>query len=253
MGGENADMLLPESVPSDAMLGADDVAETSVQEQAILAEIQDLQRQLWNLQADEEDVEDTPEPTGKLIMVSNRLPVQLTRDEETGELDFKMTSGGLVTALSGVREDFQFMWIGWLGTEIPEDEQEQVRQRLREDFNLEPVFISEDVAELYYNGFANDVLWPLFHYEPLPSFKLGDERKFEIAMWEAYKSANALFADAIADIYEDGDLIWVHDYHHMVLPGILRSACPLPRSAGSCTHPSRAPRFTASRRPVRRR
>jgi trehalose 6-phosphate synthase/phosphatase len=61
-----------------------------------------------------------------------------------------------------------------------------------------PVFLEEDLVDLYYNGFCNDVLWPLFHYVPLPMYKAGSEKKFDNALWEAYKTANARFAEVKA-------------------------------------------------------
>lgn len=58
---------------------------------------------------------------------------------------------------------------------------------------------------------------PLFHYHP-------GEIHFDESAWDAYRKANMEFAEKIADIVEDGDLIWVHDYHLMVLPRLLRKA-----------------------------
>lgn len=61
----------------------------------------------------------------------------------------------------------------------------------------------------------DSILWPLFHYHP-------GEITFDESAWEAYKEANRLFAQAIAKEVQDGDLIWVHDYHLMLLPEMLR-------------------------------
>ena len=78
-----------------------------------------------------------------------------------------------------------------------------------------PVYLPDDVADKHYNGFANSILWPLFHYHP-------GEINFDEDSWEAYQEANNAFADALEEIVEDGDMIWVHDYHLMLLPAILR-------------------------------
>jgi trehalose-6-phosphate synthase len=51
----------------------------------------------------------------RLLVVSNRLPVTVNKDEKTGEYDFKMSSGGLVTGLSGLKKMMSFTWIGWPG------------------------------------------------------------------------------------------------------------------------------------------
>lgn len=62
---------------------------------------------------------------------------------------------------------------------------------------------------------TDSILWPLLHYHP-------GEIVFDESAWVAYKEANALFANTIADEAQDGDLIWVHDYHLMLLPQLLR-------------------------------
>jgi trehalose 6-phosphate synthase len=64
-------------------------------------------------------------------------------------------------------------------------------------------------------SFADSILWPLFHYHP-------GEITFDESAWAAYKEVNRLFAKAVAKDVQDGDLIWVHDYHLMLLPEMLR-------------------------------
>lgn len=59
-----------------------------------------------------------------------------------------------------------------------------------EDHSCVPVFLEQELMDKYYNGFSNDVLWPLFHYVPLPMYKAGSEKKFDNCLWEAYKVAN---------------------------------------------------------------
>ena len=116
--------------------------------------------------------------------------------------------------------------VGWLGEEILEEDQGLVRDRLLAEHNCIPVFIPDELANNYYNGFSNDVLWPLFHYVPLPMYKAGGEKKFDYKLWEAYQEANILFSDVVVDIYTKGDYVWVHDYHLMYLPFELRQKKP---------------------------
>ncbi|CAN0569493.1 unnamed protein product, partial [Laminaria digitata] len=68
--------------------------------------------------------------------------------------------------------------------------QATVSQRLMEEHSCVPVFLEQELMDKYYNGFSNDVLWPLFHYVPLPMYKAGNEKKFDNGLWEAYKVAN---------------------------------------------------------------
>lgn len=157
----------------------------------------------------------------RLIVVSNRLPVTVTKNE-SGEWNFRVSSGGLVSALAGVKNKIPFVWVGWTGIEVATSEQEEMRTRFQEEMNCYPVYLSEADANLYYNGFCNEVLWPLFHYVPLPIVSSDGERKFDFKYWDAYSKANHRFAEAVMQVYEPGDLVWVQDYHLMLLPSLLR-------------------------------
>ncbi|OWZ04613.1 Alpha,alpha-trehalose-phosphate synthase [Phytophthora megakarya] len=208
-----------------------DVMEMNAKEQELLVNIQELQRQLSmvQIQTDKPQEEIVPpmmDARHRLIMVSNRLPISFQRNETTGDWSFSMSSGGLVTALNGIRDQVPFIWIGWLGEEIPHDEQSKVREKLAKEFNCVPVFLSKEIAARYYNDFSNDILWPIFHYVPLPLFRPGSEKKFDFRQWDAYKLANKRFAQAVNQVYREGDFVWVHDYHLMMLPSLLRSRHP---------------------------
>ncbi|CAB4433291.1 unnamed protein product [Rhizophagus irregularis] len=127
----------------------------------------------------------------RLLVVSNRLPITITKTDT--DYSLKMSSGGLVTALSGLKKMMSFTWIGWPGINVPEEERSIVASKLEQQSCL-PVFVDEDIADRHYNGFSNSILWPLFHYHP-------GEISFDQEDWEAYQKVNGLFADAINDIY----------------------------------------------------
>lgn len=156
----------------------------------------------------------TPSDSGRLLLVSNRLPITIKRSDD-GKYDFSMSSGGLVSGLSGLSKSTTFQWYGWPGLEVPGNEIKLVTNRLKDEYNAIPVFVSDELADLHYNGFSNSILWPLFHYHP-------GEITFDEAAWNGYVEANRLFAKAMAKDVQDGDLIWVHDYHLMLLPQMLR-------------------------------
>ncbi|KAE9966545.1 hypothetical protein BLS_006935 [Venturia inaequalis] len=151
---------------------------------------------------------------GRLLLVSNRLPITIKRNDE-GKYDFNMSSGGLVSGLSGLKNDVTFEWYGWPGLEIPDDEVGDLKTKLKEEYNAVPIMLDDELADRHYNGFSNSILWPLFHYHP-------GEITFDESAWEAYTEANRLFAKAIAKDVQDNDLVWVHDYHLMLLPAMLR-------------------------------
>lgn len=158
--------------------------------------------------------EDQVASPGRLLLISNRLPITIKRSDD-GQYSFSMSSGGLVTGLSGLSKTTSFQWYGWPGLEVPDAEAGSMRQRLRDEYNAVPVFVDDELADRHYNGFANSILWPLFHYHP-------GEITFDESAWAAYREVNRLFAKEVIKDVQDGDLIWVHDYHLMLLPQMLR-------------------------------
>jgi trehalose 6-phosphate synthase len=157
---------------------------------------------------------DTP-PEQHLIVVSNRLPITITKDAQ-GEYHFKMSSGGLVSALSGTKKSMTFTWIGWTGFYIPPKDRPIVDKRLMEEYSCQAVYLDDDVADRHYNGFSNSILWPLFHYHP-------GEMNFDEENWLAYRMANMRFAEAVRQQVRENSMVWVQDYHLMLLPMLLRS------------------------------
>jgi trehalose 6-phosphate synthase/phosphatase len=153
---------------------------------------------------------------GKLILVSNRLPVHVDIKSDN-TVQFRSSAGGLATALNGFHKDHSgSLWVGWPGV-IPPEHREEVKNRLLTEYGCYPVFLEEDLVEKFYDGFSNNTLWPLFHSFPAYTRYLDSE-------WEAYKEANEMFAKAILEVASSGDCVWIHDFHIMLLPKILREA-----------------------------
>ena len=158
-----------------------------------------------------------PSPNRRVITVSNRLPIVVSRDDE-GNVHVEPGSGGLVTALAPVLRDRGGMWIGWPG--IVQDEQvpldELLDQAIQESgYDLKPVLLTSEEKRLYYQGFSNEIIWPLFH-------DLQSMCNFRPEYWEAYKRVNRKFAEAIAEEVRRDDFIWIHDYHLMGVARELR-------------------------------
>ena len=155
---------------------------------------------------------------GKLIIVSNRLPV--TIDRADGNLIYYPSAGGLATGLNSLDESLDRKWVGWPGKAINDDwEREAIRNDLRGD-GLVPVFLSEEDIRDFYGGFSNKVVWPHFHYFTQFTDYQHDE------YWTAYESVNKRFAEAVVPLIDPGDTVWVHDYQLMLLPGMVRAQRP---------------------------
>ena len=156
-----------------------------------------------------------PEPTERLVVVSNRLPVTIKMDPSVpGGFAFSKSSGGLVSALRGTKKTMDFTWIGWPGLSVPLSSIPYIETTLREEYQCKPVWIPDELAERHYNGFSNSILWPLFHYHP-------GEMNFDEENWLAYREANKRFAETVRSVLRPGDRVWVQDYHLMLLPLML--------------------------------
>ncbi len=160
-----------------------------------------------------------PSPVKKkrrLIVASNRLPVVLRKDRES-RWRVEPGSGGLVTALGPVLQGRGGTWIGWPRTSDGDaDLVPAVTQACGHlGYTLRPVILSSLEVEGFYAGFANEVLWPLFH--DLQSFC-----NFDPHYWQAYREVNRRFAEVIRQTATGDDLIWIHDYHLMHAAADLR-------------------------------
>ncbi len=154
---------------------------------------------------------------GKKIIVSNRLPVKI--QEKNGVYSSAPSEGGLATGLGSVYHEGENVWIGWPGTEIAADKQAEITAQL-EGLSLMPVFLSQEEISEYYEGFSNEVLWPIFHYYA------STYSTYKQSNWEFYQQVNKKFADAVLSVAEPGDTIWIHDYQLMLLPALIRAQLP---------------------------
>lgn len=151
-----------------------------------------------------------------LILVSNRLPVSLTR--RGSHLEITPSAGGVAVGLRSVHRRYGARWVGWPG-EVPVEDREIVEGRLRSEFDCRPVFLPAGLGRQYYSGFANRTLWPLLHSLPVHATYSRQE-------WQAYRRANRLFADKVLALARPGDTIWIHDYHLFLVPGLIRERLP---------------------------
>lgn len=143
----------------------------------------------------------------KLVVVSNRLPI-IIQERKDHSWDVEPSAGGLVQALRPILERSGGTWIGWPGIFGRAEELRRPLGRLNAElpYELVPVELHEADIEGYYSGFANSVLWPLFHGFP-------DRCDFRPEFWACYQRANERFADAVSATLGRDDLLWVHDYH----------------------------------------
>ena len=153
----------------------------------------------------------------RLVVVSNRLPLVLTRGPD-GSWRARQGQGGLVTALAPVLRDRGGLWIGWPGA--TEDSALATVRSMPADetgYTIEPVALTDEELDRYYRGFSNEILWPLFHDMP-------GRCNFDPGYWPTYQQVNRKFAETVARCTTEHNYVWVQDYHLMLVADELRRA-----------------------------
>jgi trehalose 6-phosphate synthase len=149
----------------------------------------------------------------QFIVVANRLPVDRVTDAN-GESSWRRSPGGLVTAIAPVMRRRAGAWIGWSGA--PDEEVEPFEE---DGMSLVPVSLSAEEVELYYEGFSNATLWPLYHDVIAPPV-------YERELWDSYVQVNRRFAEAAAAEAAPNAVVWVQDYQLQLVPAMLRELRP---------------------------
>lgn len=166
-----------------------------------------------------------------IIIVSNRLPFTVVLND--GAIHYEHSPGGLATGLDFLRENGA-KWIGWPGIAsdlLSMDQREEIIQGLNQR-GCFPVFLTQKQIDYYYNGYCNKILWPLFH--GMNAYEKNNEviRKF----WNTYKEVNEIFARIVKEQYHGSEYLWVHDYHLMLLPELLRRSVTMINKIGFFLH-----------------
>jgi trehalose 6-phosphate synthase len=141
----------------------------------------------------------------RLVVVSNRVAAPgVSR------------AGGLAVALEAALRERGGLWFGWSGKSVRE-----AGGNLHEERDGDIRFVTMDLSradlDAYYNGFSNRTLWPLLH------FRL-DLVDYDRETRVGYSRVNELFADRLAPLLRDDDIVWIHDYHLIPLASLLRES-----------------------------
>lgn len=142
----------------------------------------------------------------RLVVVSNRVPAPSAAGAQ---------AGGLAVALDSLMESKGGLWFGWSGKVV--DTPSDTPKRLDAgQVRFATLDLSVEEHDRYYNEFANSTLWPLLH--SMPELMTFDRRNAQ-----CYRAVNQRFTDALLPLLSSSDMIWVHDYHLMCMPAMLRS------------------------------
>jgi len=161
----------------------------------------------------------------RLVAVSNRLPFTVSFNH--GPPQFSPSAGGLTTGLwsyldrkvaEGTNRP-EYLWMGWPGASVPPEGETAVREYGLQQYKSSPVFLPEESMEKFYHGFCNKTIWPLFHY-------FSSLACYEEEYWEEYRHVNRIFGEAVVSALRPDDMVWIHDYHLMLLPALIREKFP---------------------------
>lgn len=151
--------------------------------------------------------------SNRLVVVSNRLPATAYR--QTDEERRAQPVGGLVSAVRSALEQNGGLWLGWSGTTVGRREQAAAHVTDMGSIKLATIDLTADEANLFYTVFSNRTLWPLLHSFPSMLTIRHDA-------YRAYRRVNQRFAESLLPLLNDGDVIWVQDYHLIPLGAELR-------------------------------
>jgi len=139
-------------------------------------------------------------------------------------------NGGLRNAVSAAVRGGKLhdkIWVGTLGmpTDALEDTQQKqdIEDRLATEYDSLTVFCKDSDFDGHYTHYSKQILWPVCHYQIPDNPK---SKAYEDHSWVFYVKVNQAFADKIVKNWKRGDVIWVHDYHLMLVPAMVRKKLP---------------------------
>ena len=144
-----------------------------------------------------------------IVVAANRLPVMRGPDG-----DWVPSPGGLVRALLPMLRQSGGTWVGWTG-----DVDDAAEPLTLDGVELHPVPLSQSEYDDYYEGFANDSVWPLYH-------DAVRDATFKSHQWDAFVAVNERFAEMLVKVAPPDAAIWIHDYHLQLVPSLVRELRP---------------------------
>lgn len=155
----------------------------------------------------------------RLFIASNRLPVKIEQGSEGPSIE--SDGRGTIFGLESFYNNFETLWIGHTGLDdykfSPEEEQ-TLTEKLNEQRCI-PLFPDPTDYQKSLHGFSKNTLWPLFHYFSENTIYNDDD-------WDSYVKINELYANKLCEILEDDDILWIHDFHLLLLPGMIQQKKP---------------------------
>ncbi len=151
----------------------------------------------------------------RLVLVSNGEPYK--HIFENKEIKQQKLAGGLTTGLEPMMQEENGLWIAWGRGEADfevVDQDNKIQVPDAEGYTLKRVKLSDEEKDGFYYGFSNEVMWPISH-------TFISKANFKEEYWQSYKKVNKKYANNIKEELKEDDLVWIHDYHLALVPGML--------------------------------
>ncbi|KAI9281131.1 glycosyltransferase family 20-domain-containing protein [Sporodiniella umbellata] len=167
--------------------------------------------------------------------VQRRSTITTLRSTNLWRLTQRRGYSAMYTALDSLKKDYQTLYIGGTGpivtgendsinvSDVDKSEQESLKDLLETKYDILPVFIENKLAFGHYEGYSKQVLWPVMHY------MMWSDNVNEVSFWQDYVKVNKIYAEEVIGQYKEGDIVWVHDYHLMLVPQMIREKLPFAR------------------------
>ncbi|ORX62446.1 hypothetical protein DM01DRAFT_1315912 [Hesseltinella vesiculosa] len=173
----------------------------------------------------------------RVINVTHQLPFEIRHDPQQSPPWQLTERRGHHAMYSGIRSlassQCDIYHVGWIGHvsyaqhPAPNDLSESdkaILTRLFLDHHCLPLFLNTESIVGHYDGYCKTMLWPLLHYI---IWNHATDGRLEARQWIAYQSVNRMYVDLVMQLYQEGDVVWVHDYHLLLVPGMIRKLAPL--------------------------
>ena len=138
-------------------------------------------------------------------------------------------NGALTNAIKAASDNGNLEHVSWVGTlgfptdQMGEDRRREIDEKLENEYDALPVWTKDADFDGHYTHFCHTILWPIFHYQVPDHPK---SKAFEDHSWKYYVKVNEAFAERIIESYKHGDTIWIHDYHLLLVPELIRRKLP---------------------------
>ncbi|CDH50920.1 trehalose 6-phosphate phosphatase [Lichtheimia corymbifera JMRC:FSU:9682] len=181
----------------------------------------------------------------RIIHVTHQLPFEISRTDNDDNHQWSFAPrrghGAMYAGIESLKNEWKSIHIGWTGEihgqpdaetnnkttlELAHDDKERLAKDLEEAHGCIPLYLDSESVAGHYDGYCKTMLWPLFHYL---IWNDATDGRLERKQWEAYAMVNRKYAELVCQHYREGDIIWVHDYHLLLVPGMVREKLPKAR------------------------